>query len=167
MKKKKIKVLVYKLILEILERDAKHFNITREKLCNEVIIKLGYRSFNNGNDIKYETKDFLQFNLNTVSKKFYDDIVKQNHSTNESEILRNILMNYVNFNPYIREQIIQDEKVIYFEHIIKEQKPIRVSIGDEIEVLKVLSLERCPVTNYILVVFENKKEYLSKVRTSK
>ena len=168
MKKKKIKVLVYKLILEVLERDAKHFEMTREKLCNEAIIKLGYRYFDNlENDIKHEGKEFLQFNLNIESKKFYDDIVKRNHSTNESEILRNIFLNYVNFNPYIREHIIQEQKVIYFEHIIKEQRSIRVSIGDSVELLKVVALERCPVTNYILVVFEDKKEYLSKVKIAK
>lgn len=166
-KKKKVKILTPTLFLETLEKDVKHFGITKEKLCNEILIRLNDRyMLALEREFKSEEKKFLQFNLNKKGSKFYSSIVTNHLSTNESEIMRSILAGYINLNPFIREWAIFEEKIVFFEHLEREQNEIKVLVNDSFYIGKVKGIERCKETDYIVVKLGNRSEYLSRIKFS-
>ena len=168
MKKKKVRVQVPKLVREIIERDSAHFNITRKKLCNLIILKMGYRSkVDLVKELCNLEKVYLQFNLNSECLNFYLDILKSNGNTNESEVIRGILLTYINLNSFLREKILFEEQVAYFEYLKKFREHVKVVIGNKITEEKIVRIFPCPSTHYIRVAFEKHEEYLSKLKITK
>ena len=168
LKKKKVRVQVPKLVREILERDSAHFNITREKLCNLIILKVGYRSkFDLAKELCNLEKVYLQFNLNSQCLNFYLDILKSNGNTNESEVIRSILLTYINLNSFLREKILFEEQLAYFEYLKKSEDSVKVVVGDRIMEEKVIRIFPCPKTHYIRVAFEKHEDYLSRLKVTK
>lgn len=162
--RRKITLPVPKVINEILIRDSKHFEISKEKLCNKIIIKMGYRTLSSYHKMmRYEKKSRLQFNLQLESEKYYSDISKVNHSITDSELMRSIFSTYINMTPFLREKLIQDSKIRLIEEVIKDRELIKWDDGSSIQEGYIDEIIRCPETNYLKVILSNGEEYLSKL----
>ncbi|GLI57784.1 hypothetical protein PM10SUCC1_32980 [Propionigenium maris DSM 9537] len=162
--RKKIKMPVPKIINEVLEKDCHHFGITKEKLCNEVILKMGYKPL-----IKYhkmmtfEEKVDLQFNLQVETQKYYKDIWKENNATSDAELVRTILSTYINLSPFLREKIIMDTKLRFILELLREKHIVKIEVDGKIIEAELMEILRCSETNYLKVIHSQGEEYLSKL----
>ena len=67
-----MRVLVPRLIIDVIEKDCRFFGITKEKLCNEILFKfsLKFRS-RYQEEMIFEEKEYLQFNLSKATIQSY------------------------------------------------------------------------------------------------
>ncbi|MDR1834610.1 MAG: hypothetical protein LBQ96_02280 [Fusobacteriaceae bacterium] len=73
--KERIKALVSAYILEVLDEDCNHFQISKERLCNEILLKFSvkFRSDSDfDDDMLFDRREYLQFALNANNKKYYE-----------------------------------------------------------------------------------------------
>ena len=88
MSKKRVKIMVSKLILDILDRDSRQFNMTREKLCNEILIIFSIRKMQGIEREELDEKTYLQFTLTQSTTEYYKAI--SNGVQDEPKFIRNI-----------------------------------------------------------------------------
>lgn len=166
--KKKIKVLVPKIIAEIIESDSNHFNLPREKLYNKIILNIGYKpTFKFHEKMEFEPRINIQFNLQKESEKYYFDIYKEKNAISDSELIRTIFSTYINLAPFLRERIIMKSKLIFIANLIKSGNKVKINTGDKIIESTITEIKRCPQTNYFKVYYVGGEEYLSKIRIIK
>lgn len=166
--KRKIKLPVPKIIYEVLEEDSAHFGITKEKLCNEIILKLGYKPLAEYHKMMiFERKVSLQFNLYEECEKYYEDISKRYNNISDSELVRTILATYINMAPFLREKLIMDSKVRFSMELIKEKSTVKLDNGSEILEVVFEEIERCPDKGYLKIIHSLGSDYLSKVKIIK
>ena len=163
--KKKIRVLVPTFILETLEKDCNFFGITKEKLCNEIFLKfsLKFRS-RYQEEMFFEEKDYLQFNLNKANQRYYTELLKELETTNESEIVREIFLNYAVIAPFLREIYLFREKIIFLSSANKEYRHLKIDTPEGIVEGRIEKIFRCLGTNYLKIVVNNHEYYLSQIR---
>lgn len=101
--KEKIKVAVPEFVLKTLKEDQKHFDITKEKLCNEILLKFSIENLNCYCDIQFNKNEYLQFNLNKTNKIYYEELSKKIDGKNDSEKIRKIFSEYAILQPFVRE----------------------------------------------------------------
>lgn len=163
--KKKRKLLLPDIVIEILDHDAKHFDMTREKLCNEIIIKLGYKErLSLSSEIKFTSKKYIQFNLGMIAGKVYDDIFQRSEDISDPELMRSIFNAYFNYHPYVREYILFKEKITYLERLQKKGEEVIVSTNHTIIRGTISSINRCSETQFRKIVIGDTEEYISKIK---
>lgn len=163
--RKKIKMPVPRYVNEILEQDCNHFGLTREKLCNEIILKVGYKPLAPYHKLMvFEDKIEIQFNLQKECESYYDDICKEYGSTTDAELVRTILSTYINLSPFVREKLIRDRKVMFLMDLLKGKHLVKIDMGEEILESQIKSIQRCPISNYLKVSHTHGEEYLSKLK---
>lgn len=163
--KKKIRVQIPSLIMEILTIDSEFFNVTKERLCNEVLYKFSLRFRSNyQSDLYYEDKVYLQFTLNKDNQRYYDDLIKQSIGLSESEIIREIFSSYAIFHPSLRELYLYREKIAFISSAIKEYRVLKIDTCDGVIEGKINKLFRCKKLGYLKIEINDKSYYLSKSR---
>lgn len=163
--KKKIRVQIPSLIMETLEKDTNFFNITKERLCNEVLYKFSLRFRSNyQNDLLYEEKVYLQFTLNKDNQRYYDELIRQSIGLSESEIIREIFSSYAILPPSLRELCLYREKIAFVSSAIKEYRVLKIDTYDGIIEGKVNKLFRCKEFGYLKIEINEKSYYLSQSR---
>ena len=159
---------VPEIISEVLDRDCSHFGLSKEKLCNEIILKLGYKPLTQYHKLMtFEKKVELQFNLQVETEKYYFDIYRENNASSDAELVRTILSTYINMAPFLREKLIMDSKLRFIVELLKDKYTVKIDQGDEIIESRIIKIERCPVTHYLKVVYDKGEEYLSKIKIIK
>lgn len=163
--KQKIRVLVPKLVIEVLERDSKFFGVTKEKLCNEILfkfsskIKLSYHE-----ELVFEEKEYLQFNLNKVNQRYYSELLSELRNTNESEVIRSIFSSYAVLIPALREMNLFREKTIFLKVSDKESKILKMDTPNGIIEGRIEKIFRCQEEGYLKLKVDKKEFYLGKIR---
>ncbi|MGL5639134.1 MAG: hypothetical protein ACRCW7_07300 [Cetobacterium sp.] len=130
MSKKRIKIMVSKLILDILDRDSKHFNMTREKLCNEILIIFSIRKMQGIDREDLDEKAYLQFTLSQSTTEYYKAVSRD--IQDEPKFIRNIFTGYANLNPFYREIILFRDKLIVLKDYCLKKEKVHISIGGPI-----------------------------------
>lgn len=164
--KSKVKANVPKFILDIIEKDSTHFNITKEGLCNEVLVKfsLKFRS-NHCAEMLFEETESLQFSLNKDNQKYYSELLKDLENINESEVLREIFSSYAILPAFMREIHLFREKMAFLQSSLKEYRVLNIhTIEDGIIEGKIDTIFRNKENDYLMLGLKNKEYYLSQVR---
>lgn len=163
--KKKIRVQIPSLIMEILEKDTKFFNITKERLCNDVLYKFSLRFRSNyQNDLCYEDKLYLQFTLNKENQRYYDELIRQSIGLSESEIIREIFSSYAILPPSLRELYLYREKIAFVSSAIREYRVLKIDTCNGVIEGKIDKLFRCKEIGYLKFEVNDKSYYLSHSR---
>lgn len=163
--KKKIRVQIPSLIMEVLEGDKKFFNVTKERLCNEVLYKFSLRFRSNyQNDLCYEDKVYLQFTLNKDNQRYYDELIRQNIGLSESEIIREIFSAYAILHPSLRELYLYREKIAFVSSAIKEYRVLKIDTCDGVIEGKINKIFRCKKLGYLKIEINEKSYYLNQSR---
>lgn len=151
------KITVSKLVLDILDRDAKQFNMTKERLCNEILITFSVREVKEIKREDLDEKAILQFTLNRANSEFYSIISK--NIENEPKFLRSIFTTYAHLNPFYREIMMFRDKLITLKNYISKKEKIYISIGTRVEEVLITEIIRCPITDYIKLRTQDKGEF--------
>lgn len=157
------KITVSKLVLDILDRDAKQFNMTKERLCNEILITFSIRDVKEIEREDLDEKAILQFTLSRSTSEYYNIISKK--IENEPKFLRSIFTTYAHLNPFYREIIMFRDRLITLKDYISRKEKIYISIGTRVEEVLIIDIIRCPITDYIKLRTQDKGEfYLNEFR---
>lgn len=151
------KITVSKLVLDILDRDAKQFNMTKERLCNEILITFSIREVKEIEREDLDEKAILQFTLSRANAEYYSIISKK--IENEPKFLRSIFTTYAHLNPFYREIMMFRDKLITLKSYISKKEKIYISIGTKVEEVLITEIIRCPITDYIKLRTQDKGEF--------
>lgn len=163
--KQKIKASVPKYLLKILEADLNHFSISKEGLCNEILLKfsLKFRS-NYHQEMLFEEKEYLQFSLNKENKKYYEELSKQMSDLNDAEIIREIFLSYAILPPFLREINLFREKIVFLNTAQKEYRTLKVHTNDGVLESRIKKIFRDKETDYLMATLNDSNYFISQIR---
>lgn len=163
--KKKMRVLVPKLIIDILEKDCNFFGMTKEKLCNEILFRfsLKFRS-RYQEEMIFEEKEYLQFNLSKANQRYYSELLNELRNVNESEIIREIFSSYAVLIPFLREINLFREKIIFLSSSNKEYRVLKIDTPNGIVEGRIERIFRCNETGYLKLEINEKEYYIGQLR---
>lgn len=163
--KKKIRVLVPKLVKDTIESDCKVWGITKERLCNEILLKFSLKmNTSYKEEMIFEEKEYIQFNLNKTNQTYYFDLLEQSITTNESEVLRNIFLSYARLVPFLREIYLFRERIIFLNLVNKECRTLKLETPMGIIEGKIEKLFRCEETDYLKIKVNKEQFFIGQVR---
>ncbi|MHD0316386.1 hypothetical protein [Fusobacterium ulcerans] len=162
--KEKIKVAVPEFVLKTLKEDQKHFDITKEKLCNEILLKFSRENLNCYCDIQFNKNEYLQFNLNKTNKIYYEELSKKINGKNDSEKIRKIFSEYAILQPFVREAILFRENIICINSFEKSKRSLKVCTNGEIYEGKVEKIFIDEVKGYLMATINKSSHYISEIK---
>lgn len=162
MSKKRIKIMISKLVLDILDRDSKHFNLTKERLCNEILVIFSIRKMHGVMREELDEKAYLQFSLSQSSSVYYGSIC--DGIDDEPKFVRNIFTGYAHLNPFYREIILFRDKLIVLKDYISRKESVHISIGNRVETVIIEEIKRCQLTDYIKLKTDMGEFYMNELR---
>lgn len=164
--KKKIRVLIPLLISEILEQDCTAFQISKEKLCNQILLKFSLRFRSNyQNELDFEAKEYLQFNLSKENQIYYSEIIKHVSDMTDSDIIREIFLNYAVLYPALREIYLYREKLVFLNTAMKEYRVLKIDTGVlGIVEGRIQKIFRDSKSGYLKLLINNNEYYMSLIR---
>lgn len=162
MSKKRIKIMVSKLVLDILERDSNHFNMTKERLCNEILVIFSIRKMSGIPREELDEKAYLQFTLSQSSSEYYGSISRE--IEDEPKFIRDIFTSYTHLNPFYREIILFRDKLIVLKDYILRKEKIHISIGNRLETVTIEEIKKCHLTDYIKLKTSIGEFYMNELR---
>ncbi|MDN5304613.1 MAG: hypothetical protein PWP46_1499 [Fusobacteriaceae bacterium] len=159
----KINIKLPFFILEKLENDAITFNITKNKIFNEI-----YRSFKNkykGYKIeingKYDKKK--SFTLNKANHRDYIDIIMGkiyvNNDINEAEYFRDLFYQYSILPIFEREKILFKNNFEKLEKAINEKRKIKLYSKNRVREFNPYFIKQSEEFNYIFGYCELRNDY--------
>ena len=151
----KKKVLVPVFLLEILEKDCSFFKISKDNLCNQILLKFSLRfCLKYQEDMIFEENDYLQFNIQKDNQRLFSELSRRVKELSDSDLLREVL----------RETHLFKEKVNFLHSSYKDQKVIKIDSLSEIIEGKVEKIFRCLNTDYLKIMIHKKEFYVSQIR---
>ena len=162
--KEKIKVAVPEFVLKTLKEDQKHFDITKEKLCNEILLKFSIENLNCYCDIPFNKNEYLQFNLNKTNKIYYEELSKKIDGKNDSEKIRKIFSEYAILQPFVREAILFREKIICMNSFEKNKKILKMCTNGEIYEGKVEKIFIDEEKKYLMATINKSNHYIREIK---
>ena len=161
----KKKVLVPVFLLEILEKDCSFFKISKDNLCNQILLKFSLRfCLKYQEDMIFEENDYLQFNIHKDNQRLFIELSRRVKELSDSELLREVFLAYATLPPFLRETHLFKEKVNFLHSSYKDQKVIKIDSLSEIIEGEVEKIFRCPNTDYLKIMIHKKEFYLSQIR---
>ncbi|MGO5427131.1 hypothetical protein [Fusobacterium mortiferum] len=163
--KKKMRVLVPRLIIDVIEKDCGFFGITKEKLCNEILFKfsLKFRS-RYQEEMIFEEKEYLQFNLSKANQRYYSELLSELKNINESEVIREIFSSYAVLVPFLREMNLFREKIIFLSSANKEYRVLKIDTPSGIVEGRIEKIFRCKETGYLKLEVNEREYYVGQLR---
>lgn len=161
----KKKVLVPVFLLEILEKDCSFFKISKDNLCNQILLKFSLRfCLKYQEDMIFEENDYLQFNIHKDNQRLFSELSRRVKELSDSNLLREVFLAYAILPPFLREIHLFKEKVNFLHSSYKDQKVIKIDSLSEIIEGKVEKIFRCPNTDYLKIMIHKKEFYVSQIR---
>ena len=161
----KKKVLVPVFLLEILEKDCSFFKISKDNLCNQILLKFSLRfCLKYQEDMIFEENDYLQFNIHKDNQRLFSELSRRVKELSDSDLLREVFLAYAILPPFLRETYLFKEKVNFLHSSYKDQKVIKIDSLSEIIEGKVEKIFRCPNTDYLKIMIHKKEFYMSQIR---
>ncbi len=162
--KNNIKVLVTKYILEILEKDIKHFRVSKNKLSNLILIKFSLKFKSDYfQEMGFEEKDYLQFTLHKENINYYSQMKRATNGLNESEMIREIFSAYVILPPFLRELSLYREKISFLTLASKERRKLKLHTTEGIIETKINKLLRDKSTSYLQIETDTERYFISQI----
>lgn len=163
--KEKIKVTIPEFVLRVLKEDCEHFGITKEKLCNEILLKFSLRNFNcYYKEFSFSKNEYLQFNLNKINKVYYIELSKKISGKNDSEKIRKVFIEYAILQPFIRESILFLENIMCINAFEKKQTIVKIYTEGKVLETKVEKLFIDTEKGYLMTTINKYNCYLSKIK---
>lgn len=158
----KIKVNVPNFLVEILDKDIEHFNLSKNGLYNLIFLKyaLKFRS-NYSEEFGFDDKKYIQIQLNKENRKLFRDITKDQIQLSNSEIMREILLAYAVMPSFIRESILYREKIAFIKNSQKEYRVLKIRTPEGIVEDRIEKLFRDEKDNYFRIRVAKKDYYIS------
>lgn len=161
----KKKVLVPVFLLEILEKDCSFFKISKDNLCNQILLKFSLRfCLKYQEDMIFEENDYLQFNIHKDNQRLFSELSRRVKELSDSDLLREVFLAYAILPPFLRETNLFKEKVNFLHSSYRDQKVIKIDSLSEIIEGKVEKIFRCPNTDYLKIMIHKKEFYVSQIR---
>lgn len=161
----KKKVLVPVFLLEILEKDCSFFKISKDNLCNQILLKFSLRFYlKYQEDMIFEENDYLQFNIHKDNQRLFSELSRRVKELSDSDLLREVFLAYAILPPFLRETYLFKEKVNFLHSSYKDQKVIKIDSLSEIIEGKVEKIFRCLNTDYLKIMIHKKEFYVSQIR---
>lgn len=161
----KKKVLVPVFLLEILEKDCSFFKISKDNLCNQILLKFSLRfCLKYQEDMIFEENDYLQFNIHKDNQRLFSELSRRVKELSDSDLLREVFLAYAILPPFLRETYLFKEKVNFLHSSYKDQKVIKIDSLSEIIEGKVEKIFRCLNTDYLKIMIHKKEFYVSQIR---
>lgn len=161
----KKKVLVPVFLLEILEKDCSFFKISKDNLCNQILLKFSLRfCLKYQEDMIFEENDYLQFNIHKDNQRLFNELSRRVKELSDSDLLREVFLAYAILPPFLRETNLFKEKVNFLHSSYRDQKVIKIDSLSEIIEGKVEKIFRCPNTDYLKIMIHKKEFYVSQIR---
>lgn len=161
MVRKKIKMALPKLIVEVLNEDISYFKLSKEKLCNIVIQEVGFEHIHSLTERmtnQAKIKGILQFNLTEKNTKLFFKMLKFHDETCESTVLRKIFSQYINLHPTLRERILRKDLFMRLDTAIKEKCKVKIYHEENIVDILPLEIKRDLENNYNILKAQIKEE---------
>ena len=165
--KEKVKVAVPEIVLKVLKKDQQHFDMKKEKLCNEILLKFSRENLNYYYDIKFNGNGYLQFNLNKSNRAYFEELSKKIKGKSDSEKIRKIFCEYAILQPYIRETILFWEKIVTIDSFEKSKKALKLAVDGKIIESKIGKIFVDDEKSYLMITISGRSYYLSKVKILK
>ena len=129
---KKIRVTLPRKIVEILENDIEEFFIKKNTLLNYIYAEKIKENQEKKFIYPYKGEtSVIQFNLNKKNLEGYYNFIEENNIQNDSEVFREILIEYASLGKKKRECFLFKEIVERINYSIKEKKIIKIVFRDE------------------------------------
>lgn len=158
--KKKIRAKVPDFILEILKKDQNHFRIRKETLCNKILLNFSNNiTINTFKNPLFDTFEYFQFSLDKTGQELYTKLIEKLQINNESELIREIFLNYALSHSFIREAHLFKEKLKFFQYLIEKKENLKLHTPDGFIESKIKNIFRDKEMGYILVQLNNDKIY--------
>lgn len=161
----KKKVLVPVFLLEILEKDYSFFKISKDNLCNQILLKFSLRfCLKYQEEMMFEETNYLQFNIHKDNQRLFDELSRKVKELSDSDLLREVFLAYAILPPFLRETHLFKEKINFLNSSYKDKKIIKIDSLSEIIEGKVEKIFRCPNTDYLKIMINKKEFYMSQIR---
>lgn len=161
----KKKVLVPVFLLEILEKDYSFFKISKDNLCNQILLKFSLRfCLKYREEMMFEETNYLQFNIHKDNQRLFDELSRKVKELSDSDLLREVFLAYAILPPFLRETHLFKEKINFLNSSYKDKKIIKIDSLSEIIEGKVEKIFRCPNTDYLKIMIHKKEFYMSQIR---
>lgn len=161
----KKKVLVPVFLLEILEKDYSFFKISKDNLCNQILLKFSLRfCLKYQEEMMFEETNYLQFNIHKDNQRLFDELSRKVKEISDSDLLREVFLAYAILPPFLRETHLFKEKINFLNSSYKDKKIIKIDSLSEIIEGKVEKIFRCPNTDYLKIIIHKKEFYMSQIR---
>lgn len=161
----KKKVLVPVFLLEILEKDYSFFKISKDNLCNQILLKFSLRfCLKYREEMMFEETNYLQFNIHKDNQRLFDELSRKVKELSDSDLLREVFLAYAILPPFLRETHLFKEKINFLNSSYKDKKIIKIDSLSEIIEGKVEKIFRCPNTDYLKIIIHKKEFYMSQIR---
>ena len=161
----KKKVLVPVFLLEILEKDCSFFKISKDNLCNQILLKFSLRfCLKYQEDMIFEENDYLQFNIHKDNQRLFSELSRRVKELSDSDLLREVFLAYAILPTFLIETHLFKEKVNFLHSSYKDQKVIKIDSLSEIIEGKVEKIFRCLNTDYLKIMIHKKEFYVSQIR---
>lgn len=160
--KDNIRALVPKYLMEVIEKDRKHFSVSKYKLCNDILVKfsLKFRS-NYCQDMFFEQGEYLQFNLYKQNIAYYHSMRNGIEGISESEMIREIFSSYGILPPFLREINLFREKIAFLITAQKEYRVLKIHTREGVVEGRIENIYRNEDTGYLMIVLNGKSYYIS------
>ena len=116
----KKKVLVPVFLLEILEKDCSFFKISKDNLCNQILLKFSLRfCLKYQEEMMFEETNYLQFNIHKDNQRLFDELSRKVKELSDSDLLREVFLAYAILPPFLRETHLFKEKINFLNSSYK------------------------------------------------
>lgn len=158
--KKKIRAKIPDFVLKILEKDLIHFGIPKETLCNKIFLNFSFNIIIEKRDnLIFDSFQYFQFSLDKINQEYYINLIEKLQVKNESQLIRNIFLNYALSHSFVREAYLFKEKLKFFQYSIENENKLRLHTPEGLIEEKVKNISRDQEIGYILVKLANDKVY--------
>lgn len=166
--RKKIKIALPRLVIEILNEDISYFRISKEKLCNLIIQEFGFEPLSSLTERitnQVRAKGLLQFNLTEKNTKLFFKMLTFHNGDYESLVLRKIFSQYINLHPSLRESVVKKDLFIRLDTAIKNKHKLKIYHDENVVDIFPLEIEKDYESNYNNLKAQKEEElYLYSIR---
>lgn len=146
----KVKVYLEEQVYNLLENDAKEFDLTKNLLLNKIITYLHSDIKVSSSYERHSKSKFISFNLNKYNSDFLDlDSIIEGKYESKSDYFRDIFYSYAQMNEKERANILFMESYKEIKRAINHKKVCKIEFRKEIKIIE----------PYHLIVNPDEKHY--------
>lgn len=157
----KVRITVPAYVHDILNTDMYDFELTRNKICNEIFFAFHMSRYEQVAHLQLQESKILQFTLSNENLDLFIKLTDQVNFSNKAEFFRQMFFDYCSQPRYMREVSLNGKNIKLINKAIKEQKQLRIRYKDVLRLVEpyVLLKSDNETRNYIYVYCHNKQDY--------